>query len=58
MMLAGFAEYDITPPVGKLIPGSFDGYVTTEPARGKLLVTAFAVTVGENSLILVSADTL
>ncbi|MBQ8358020.1 MAG: hypothetical protein IJX39_09485 [Clostridia bacterium] len=57
-MLIGFAERDITPPVGKLIPGGFDGKVTTKPARGKLLVTAAAFTSGEESMILVSVDTL
>ena len=57
-MLIGFAERDITPAVGKLIPGGFDPKVTTEPARGRLLTTAAAFTAGEESLILVSTDTL
>ena len=58
MLRVGFSEFDITPPVGKLMPGGFTGCLTTEPARGKLLVTAAAFEVDGNPLILVSADTL
>jgi hypothetical protein len=58
MLRVGFSEFDITPPVGKLIPGGFTPCYTTEPARGKLLVTAAAFEVDGNPLILVSADTL
>ena len=58
MLRVGFSEFDITPPVGKLIPGGFTACHTSEPARGKLLVTASAFDVDGNPLILVSADTL
>jgi hypothetical protein len=58
MLKVGFSEFDITPPVGKLIPGGFTACLTSEPARGKLLVTAAAFEVDGNPLILVSADTL
>ncbi len=58
MLRVGFSEFDITPPVGKLIPGGFTPCYTTEPARGRLLVTASAFSVDGNELILVSADTL
>ena len=58
MLRVGFSEFDITPPVGKLIPGGFTPCLTSEPARGKLLVTAAAFEVDCNPLILVSADTL
>ncbi len=58
MLRVGFSEFDITPPVGKLIPGGFEPCLTSEPARGKLLATAAAFTVDGNGLILVSADTL
>lgn len=58
MLRVGFSEFDITPPVGKLIPGGFTPCLTSEPARGKLLVTASAFSVDGNELILVSADTL
>ena len=58
MLKVGFSEFDITPPVGKLIPGGFTPCLTSEPARGKLLVTAAAFEVDGNPLILVSADTL
>ncbi len=58
MLKVGFSEFDITPPVGKLIPGGFTACLTSEPARGKLLVTASAFSVDGNELILVSADTL
>ena len=58
MLKIGFSEFDITPPVGKLIPGGFTPCLTSEPARGKLLVTAAAFDVDGNPLILVSADTL
>lgn len=57
-MLVGFAQYDITPAVGKLIPGGFAPCHTSEPARGKLYATAMALTSGEDTAILVSADTL
>lgn len=40
-MLVGFAQYDITPAVGKLIPGGFAPCHTSEPARGKLYATAY-----------------
>ncbi len=58
MLKVGFSEFDITPPIGTLMPGGFTGCLTTEPARGKLLVTAAAFEVDGNPLILVSADTL
>lgn len=58
MLRVGFSEFDITPPVGKLIPGGFTACLTSEPARGKLLATAAAFSVDGNDLILVSADTL
>ena len=58
MLKVGFSEFDITPPLGTLMPGGFTGCLTTEPARGKLLVTAAAFEVDGNPLILVSADTL
>ncbi len=58
MLRVGFSEFDITPPVGKLIPGGFTPCLTSEPARGKLLVTAAAFDLDGNPLILVSADTL
>ena len=51
MLKVGFSEFDITPPVGKLIPGSFTPHYTTEPARGNLLVTAAAFEVDGNPLI-------
>ena len=57
-MLVGFAQYDITPAVGKLIPGGFTPCLTSEPARGKLYATAMAVTSGEETSIFVSTDTL
>lgn len=58
MLLTGFAERDITPAVGKLIPGGFKPEITSEPARGKLLAVAAAFTSGEESTILVSVDHL
>ena len=58
MLKVGFSEFDITPPLGTLMPGGFTGCLTTEPARGKLLVTAAALEVDGGELILVSADTL
>ena len=58
MLKVGFSEFDITPPVGKLIPGGFTACLTSEPARGKLLATAAAFDVDGNSLILVSVDHL
>ena len=33
MLRIGFSEFDITPPVGKLIPGGFTACLTSEPAR-------------------------
>lgn len=58
MLRAGFAEVDITPAVGKLMPGGFEPCVTIEPPRGRLKATAMAVQNGEEELILVSVDTL
>ena len=58
MLRVGFSEFDITPPVGKLIPGGFTPCLTSEPARGKLLATAAAFDVDGGGLILVSVDTL
>ncbi len=58
MLRIGFSEFDITPPVGKLIPGGFTPCLTSEPARGKLLATAAAFSADGNDLIFVSADTL
>lgn len=58
MLRVGFSEFDITPPLGTLMPGGFTGCLTTEPARGKLLATAAAFSVDGNELILVSTDTL
>ena len=58
MLRVGFSEFDITPPVGKLIPGGFAACLTSEPARGKLLATAAAFDVEGEPLILVSVDTL
>ncbi len=58
MLRVGFSEFNITPPVGKLIPGGFEPCITSEPARGKLLATAAAFSADGNDLIFVSADTL
>ena len=58
MLKVGFSEFDITPAVGKLIPGGFEPCHTSEPARGKLLATAAAFDLNGNSLILVSVDHL
>lgn len=58
MLRVGFSEFDITPPLGTLMPGGFTGCLTTEPARGKLLATAAAFSVDGNELIFVSTDTL
>ena len=57
-MRAGFAEFDITPQIGKLMPGGFEPCVTIEPPRGRLKATAMAVQNGEEAMILVSCDTL
>ena len=57
-MLVGFAQYDITPTVGKLMPGGFTPCHTCEPARGKLYATAMAIESEGVTTILVSADTL
>ena len=57
-MIIGFAEFDITPEVGKLIPGGFTPCITSEPSRGCLLATAVAITSGGEHLIMVSTDTL
>ena len=58
MLRAGFAETDITPPIGKLMPGGFEPCVAIEPPRGRLKVTAMAVENGDAKMILVSADLL
>jgi len=57
-MKAGFAEIDITPPIGKLMPGGMAPCVAIEPPRGRLKVTAMAVKNGEEKMILISTDTL
>ena len=38
-MRIGFAEYDITPPLDKQMPGGTHVMVATQPPRGKLLAT-------------------
>lgn len=57
-MIIGFAEFDITPPTGTLIPGGFTPCHTSEPPRGRLLATAIAITSADEHLIMVSSDTL
>lgn len=58
MLRAGFAETDITPAIGKLMPGGFEPCVAIEPPRGRLKVTAMAVENNGTKMILVSADLL
>ena len=58
MLKVGFAEVDITPAIGKLMPGGFAPCVTIEPPRGRLKVTAMAAQSEDGELILVSADML
>ena len=57
-MLLGFAEKDITPALGKLIPGNVHFYTAKQPPRGKLLATAAAFEGQGGALILVSIDML
>ena len=57
-MLAGFSETIITPEVGGLMPGEFEAYKTTLPARVQLCCNAAAFTSGEQSVILVSMDVI
>jgi len=56
-MFAGFAEIDITPPVGTLMPGGFDP-VPSEGVWHNIYSNAAAFTQGENSVILISMEIL
>lgn len=56
-MLAGFAEADITPPVGTLIPGGFFPNISTDISC-ELFVNAAAFTSDGGSVILISMDIL
>ncbi len=57
-MRIGFAEYDITPPLGKQMPGGTHVMVATQPPRGKLLATAAVFEAGDEQVLLVSVDML
>jgi hypothetical protein len=56
-MFAGFAEIDITPPVGTLMPGGFDP-VPSVGVWHNIYSNAAAFTQGENSVILISMEIL
>ena len=57
-MRIGFAERDITPAVGKQMPGGSHVLTATKPARGKLLAVAAAFESDDGAVILVSTDML
>ncbi len=56
-MLAGFAQTDITPPVGAVIPGGFFKRTATG-VHDPLHATACVLTEGETTLAIVSLDAL
>jgi len=57
-MLAGFSEVNITPAIGGFMPGQMVPYQTEIPPRAELRANAAAFTNGEESVILISMDTL
>jgi len=57
-MRIGFAERDITPAIGKQMPGGSHVLTATKPARGKLLAVAAAFESDDGAVILVSTDML
>ena len=57
-MRIGFAQKDITPAIGKQMPGGAHVLTTTKPARGKLLATAAAFEENGEAVLLVSIDML
>ena len=57
-MKIGFAQKDITPAIGKQMPGGAHVLTATKPPRGKLLATAAAFEENGEAVLLVSIDML
>ena len=58
MMLAGFYEKEITPPIGGHMPGSFDARYSTGVKDEKLMVKAAAFELNNERVVIVAADVL
>ena len=56
MMLAGFYEREITPPIGRHMPGSYDVRYSTGVKDERLMVKAVAFELNAERVAVISTD--